>query len=471
MMKLKWFFTVLAIFVLGACSLAPKYSRPAAPVPSGWPAGTAYKGTEAPAAPAAPAAADLKWQDFYADARLRQVIETVLKNSRDIRLAALNVERARGLYGIQRAELLPSVNAAGSYARQRIAADQSFSGNASVTEQYTVSLGVAAWELDFFGRIRSLKDRALEEFFATDQARLSTQILLMSEAANAWLTLAADRENLKLARSTLEAQEASWKLIRRRYDLGMASELDLQRIQSQVDTARGEVARFMQLEALDENALNLLAGTTLPPELLPNDLAGVSPPRDFSAGLSSEMLLRRPDVLAAEHQLKAANANIGAARAAFLPRISLTTSIGSASADLGGLFKTGSGIWSFAPVVSVPVFDARTWSAYDVTKADREIMIARYEKAIQSAFRDVADALAVKGTVDLRIAAQESLVRAFSETYRLANLRYEKGIDSYLSVLDAQRSLFGAQQGLIALYRARMSNQVTLYGVLGGGVQ
>ncbi|MDD5533446.1 MAG: efflux transporter outer membrane subunit [Syntrophales bacterium] len=468
MMKLKWFFTVLAVFVLGACSLAPKYSRPAAPVPSGWPAGTAYKVTEAPAAPAA---ADLKWQDFYTDARLRQVIETVLKNSRDIRLAALNVERARGLYGIQRAELLPSVNAAGSYARQRIAADQSFSGNASVTEQYTVSLGVAAWELDFFGRIRSLKDRALEEFFATDQARLSTQILLMSEAANAWLTLAADRENLKLARSTLEAQEASWKLIRRRYDLGMASELDLQRIQSQVDTARGEVARFMQLEALDENALNLLAGTTLPPELLPNDLAGVSPPLDFSAGLSSEMLLRRPDVLAAEHQLKAANANIGAARAAFLPRISLTTSIGSASADLGGLFKTGSGIWSFAPVVSVPVFDARTWSAYDVTKADREIMIARYEKAIQSAFRDVADALAVKGTVDLRIAAQESLVRAFSETYRLANLRYEKGIDSYLSVLDAQRSLFGAQQGLIALYRARMSNQVTLYGVLGGGVQ
>ncbi|HPL62389.1 MAG TPA: efflux transporter outer membrane subunit [Syntrophales bacterium] len=468
MMKLKWFFTVLAVFVLGACSLAPKYSRPAAPVPSGWPTGTAYKVTEAPAAPAA---ADLKWQDFYTDARLRQVIETVLKNSRDIRLAALNVERARGLYGIQRAELLPSVNAAGSYARQRIAADQSSSGNASVTEQYTVSLGVAAWELDFFGRIRSLKDRALEEFFATDQARLSTQILLMSEAANAWLTLAADRENLKLARSTLEAQEASWKLIRRRYDLGMASELDLQRIQSQVDTARGEVARFMQLEALDENALNLLAGTTLPPELLPNDLAGVSPPRDFSAGLSSEMLLRRPDVLAAEHQLKAANANIGAARAAFLPRISLTTSIGSASADLGGLFKTGSGIWSFAPVAAVPIFDARTWSAYDVTKAEREIMIARYEKAIQSAFRDVADALAVKGTVDRRIEAQESLVRAFSETYRLANLRYEKGIDSYLSVLDAQRSLFGAQQGLIALYRARMSNQVTLYGVLGGGVQ
>jgi multidrug efflux system outer membrane protein len=238
-----------------------------------------------------------------------------------------------------------------------------------------------------------------------------------------------------------------------------------------VDTARGDVARYTQLTAQDENALNLLAGSPVPPELLPPDLAGVSVPREISAGLSSEVLLRRPDVLSAEHQLRAANANVGAARAAFLPRISLTTTVGTASAELSGLFKAGSGVWSFAPLIAMPIFDARTWSAYDVTKVEKEMFVAQYEKAIQAAFREVADVLAVKGTVDQRIAAQQSLVESFAETYRLSELRYDKGIDSYLSVLDAQRSLYGAQQGLISLRLARVSNQITLYSVLGGGAQ
>jgi multidrug efflux system outer membrane protein len=257
-------------------------------------------------------------------------------------------------------------------------------------------------------------------------------------------------------------------LIRKRQDVGLASELDLRRAQSQVDTARVDVARYTQLVAQDENALNLLVGSPMPQELLPADLVSVSPPKEVSPGLSSEVLLRRPDVLAAEHQLKAANANIGAARAAFFPRISLTTAIGTASADLSGLFKFGQGTWLFAPQIIMPIFDARTWSAYDVTKVEREISVAQYEKVIQTAFREVADALAVRGTVNQQIAAQQSLVDAVAETYRLSNARYTKGIDSYLSVLDAQRSLYGAQQGLIVLRLARLVNTVALYKVLGG---
>jgi multidrug efflux system outer membrane protein len=291
----------------------------------------------------------------------------------------------------------------------------------------------------------------------------------VSAAAQAYLTLAADGEALKLVTSTLETQETSYKLIRKRYDVGLSSELDLMQAQSQVDTARGDVVRYTQLVALDENALNLLVGSPLSQELLPSDLSSVNPPQEISPGLSSELLLRRPDVLAAEHQLKASNANIGAARAAFFPNISLTTSIGTTSAELSGLFKAGQGTWNFAPQIIMPIFDARTWFAYDVTKLEKEISVAQYEKAIQTAFREVADALAVRGTVNQQIAAQQSLVDAVAETYRLSQARYVKGIDSYLSVLDAQRSLYAAQQGLIVLRLARLVNTVTLYKVLGGG--
>ncbi|MFH1079230.1 MAG: efflux transporter outer membrane subunit [Pseudomonadota bacterium] len=454
-------------FGLGGCTLAPKYTRPAAPVPTDWPKGAAYQETRT--ASGAPLVTELKWREFFTDEKLQNIITTALKNNRDLRLAALNVERARALYGIQRAELLPAVNAAGSMNRQRVPADLSTTGKAMTVEQYNVNLGISSWEIDFFGRIRSLKDRALEEYLATDQARRGAQILLVSAVANAYLALAADRENLKLANSTLETQQAAYHLIRKRYDVGLASELDLRRAQSQVDIARGDVARSIQLAAQDENALNLLVGSPMLPTLMPSDLGSVSPPKEISPGASSELLLSRPDVLAAEHRLKAANANIGAARAAFFPRISLTTAIGTASAELSGLFKDGSGMWSFAPQITMPIFDARTWSAYDVTKIEREISVAQYEKAIQTAFREVADALAVQGTVNQRIVAQQSLVAAVAETYRLSDLRYTKGIDSYLSVLDAQRSLYGAQQGLIALRLAGVSNLVTVYRVLGGG--
>jgi len=458
---------VVIVFFLSGCTLAPKYERPDAPVPAQWPTGKAYHETKA--AKSAQVSTDLAWRDFITDAHLQEIIKTALQNNRDLRVAALNVERAKAMYGIGRASLLPSINAVGSWYQERIPADLSSTGSAYTADQYSVNLGMTSWEIDFFGRIRSLKDKALEEYLATDQALRSSQILLVSTVAQGYLALAADQEALQLVSKTLEAQEASYKLIRKRYDVGMISELDLRRAQSQVDTARGDVARYTQLVAQDENGLNLLAASPIPRELLPSALAGLSPPREISAGLSSELLLRRPDVLAAEHQLKAANANIGAARAAFFPRIILTGAAGTASADLSGLFKAGSGAWSFTPQIVMPIFDARTWFAYDVTKIDKKISVAQYEKSIQAAFRDVADALAEKGMVNKRIEAQQSLVDALAITYRLSELRYTKGIDSYLSVLDAQRSLYSAQQGLIMLRLASINNLVTLYKTLGGG--
>jgi len=445
--------------------MAPEYTRPAAPVPADWPRGPAYK--EIKSTPETPAAADLKWREFFADERMQRVIETALKNNRDLRVAALNVDRARGLYRIQRAELLPRAETKLIATKQRVRL--SSQPGLVTLEEYGVNLGVSAWEIDFFGRIRSLSQRALEEYFATEQARRSAQILLISEVANAYLTLAADRENLKLAHSTLETQQAAYNLIKRRFEVGLAPELDLRQVQTRVDSARVDVARYTELAAKDENALNLLAGSPVAAGLLPQELSVVKPLSDVSPGTTSEVLLRRPDILQAEHVLKGANANIGAARAAFFPRISLTTAIGTASGDLSGLFKSGSYVWNYAPQIILPIFDARTWAGLTVSKVDREIAVAQYEKTIQGAFREVADTLARRGTLEDQMEAQQSLLDATAKTYRLSNARYEKGIDIYLNVLDAQRSLYSAQQGLIAVRLAKLANQVRLYAVLGGG--
>ena len=456
----------LAIF-FGGCSLAPKYTQPQAPIPSEWPQGEAYKDTRAMSG--APTVPELSRQEFFADEKLQKVIEMALSNNRDLRLAALNVERARALYGIQRAELFPAVNAVGAWGKQRRSTDLISPGDPRTIEQYSVDLGIAAWEIDFFGRIRSLKDRALEEYLSTEQARRSAQIALVSEVVRVYMTLAADRGNLKLARSTLETQHAAYSLIKRRYEIGLANELDLRQAQTRVDAARRDEARFTQLAAQAQNALNLLAASPVPENLLPADLRSVTPPKEISPGLSSEVLMNRPDIVAAEHRLKGAYAFIGAARAALFPRISLTTSVGTASDELSGLFSSDSGTWNFAPQIVLPIFDARTWAALRVSKADREIILTQYEKAIQTAFREVADALAVQGTINQQVSAQQSLVNAVAETYRLSNKRYTMGIDSYLGVLDAQRSLYAAQRVLIALHLARLGNQVRLYAVLGGG--
>ena len=457
-----------ALLVLTGCaSMAPTYTRPEAPVPDVWPEGAAYVETDSAAG--TQTAQELRWQDFFTDTKLQQIIEMALKKSRDLRLAALNVEMARALYGIQRSELFPIVNAEASVSKQKIPANVMGFPESLTIERYDVNLGISSWEIDFFGRIRSLKDAALQEYFATEQARRSAQISLVAEVANIYLTLAADLELLKLAQETLKNQEESCNLIQRRYEVGVSSELDLSQAQTRVEAARVDIARYTGIVAEDKNALALLVGSPVPEGLLPTELSSVTAPEDISPGLPSEVLLNRPDILAAEHTLKAANANVGAARAAFFPRISLTGMIGTASGELSGLFASGSETWSFSPELIMPIFDARTWSAYDASKVDREIVLTQYEKAIQTAFREVADALAQRGTLGDEMAAQQSLVEASAENYRLSDVRYKSGIDSYLSVLDAQRSLYGAEQGLIAIRLSHLTNLITLYKVLGGG--
>jgi outer membrane protein, multidrug efflux system len=455
------------LIFLGGCTLAPKYRQPKAPIPGEWPQNKDIKKIEN--LPEVTSIPELKWKDFYTDEQLQKVIEIALNNNLDLRLAALNIERARGMYGIQRAELLPTVNAIGSGGKQHIPADLSSSGKSKTTEQYSVNLGINSWEIDFFGRIRSMKKKALEEYLATEEAHNSAQILLVSEVARIFLALAMDRENLELARSTFETQQSIFDIVQKQFKVGIANELDLFRTQTQVEIARGDIARFTQLVAQDQNALNLLAGSPLPENLLTENLSEVTPLKDITPGLPSEVLLNRPDIVQAEHQLKATYAFIGVARSAFFPNISLTTAVGTASADLSGLFKSGSGVWNFSPQVVMPIFDARTWAAFHVSKVDKEIALTQYEKAIQTAFREVADTLVMQSTVVEQLSAQESLVNALSKTYSLSMERYNKGVDSYLSVLDAQRSLYGAQQQLIALRLIKLANQVRLYAVLGGG--
>jgi multidrug efflux system outer membrane protein len=467
MNKRKIFLLIGMILSLNGCTMIPKYTRPNTPIPDHWPTGAAY--SQIRSAASALDVMQLQWQKFFTDSRLQKIIETALHNNRDLRIAALNVERARALYGIRRAELLPVVNAEAGYSKQRYSSDFVAPGASKTIKQYSVDLGIATWEIDFFGRIRSLEKQALEEYLATEEARSSAQILLVSSVANAYLALAADRENLALAQSTLQNQSSAYNLVQRQYTLEIANELDLNRAKTPVEIARRDIALYTQLVAQDQNALNLLVGSSVPEDLLPADLASVSPTKDISIGLSSEVLLRRPDIMAAEHQLKGAYANIGAARAAFFPSISLTTAIGSASSAFSGLFSAGRGTWIYSPQVVMPIFDMQTWAAYRVSEAERKIALANYEKTIQTAFKEVADVLAVQGTVDQQITAQQSMVDAEQKVYHLSSKRYSNGIDSYLSVLDAQRSLYRAQQELIYLRLAKLANEVKTYAALGGG--
>lgn len=459
-----------ALLCLAGCaSMAPHYERPAAPVPVAWPSGPAYK--DVAGKPADKMVADIPRQEFFVNPQLRKLIALSLDNNRDLRVAALNIERSRAQYQIQRSDLFPKVDANASGTFQRIAEDFSGLGIPLNIHQYNVGLGISSYELDLFGRVRSLKDQALEQFLATEQARRSVQISLVAEVAANYLTLAADRERLKLAKDTLTSQQTSYQLIRSRYESGISSALDLHQAQTSVDSARVDIARYITFVAQDENALNLVVGSPVPSDLLPVALSEtLTALKDPKPGLPSDVLLSRPDILQAENLLKGANANIGAARAAFFPRITLVSSIGLGSDDLGGLFKGGSFVWKFAPQISLPIFDAGSNRAnLKVAEVDRDIAVAQYEKAIQTAFREVVDALAQRGTIDEQVAAQQSLADSTAESYRLSQARYGKGVDSYLSVLDSQRSLYSAQQNLISARLSRQANLVTLYKVLGGG--
>ena len=455
----------MSIFLCG-CPKPTQYARPNLPVPQNWPGNTA-----GPAGGDAVTPSETDWKEFFLNEQLQSVIQLALENNRDLRMAAFNIEKAQAMYRIQHAELYPKVTASANGEYYRLPADMAGADEAEIVAQHTVGLGIASWELDFFGRIKSLKSAALEQYFATGQARAATQISLVGSVAGAYLALAGDREILRLAEATVNTQQAYYELICQTRDIGIASDLEVSQARIQVEAARVDIARYSGYIAEDENALNLLVGAPVPAGLLPKGLDALPGMKEIAAGVSSEVLLRRPDILMAEHQLKAYNANIGAARANYFPRISLTTgALGFISTDLADLFKYSSRTWAFAPSIVLPLFDSGTRDAsYKAAQADRDIAVAMYEKSIQSAFREVSDALSLRTTLVDQQNAQESLVKALEETYRLSEARYKGGIDSYLSVLVAQRALYVAQQELVGTQLARLSNQVVLYKVLGGG--
>lgn len=443
----------LAAGVLAGCSMMPAYERPPAPVAGDWPAPASVTGT---------AAADLPWQQFFGDQRLRHLVAIALRDNRDLRIAVLNIEQARAQYDIRRADRLPTVGATASGSRAP-------AGEGRQTT-YSAGLGFSAWEVDFFGRVASLSAAALAQYLATEEGRKAAQVSLVASVANTWLSLLADDELLELTRQTLATREESLRLVRLRFEHGVTSELDVRQAQSLAEGARVAQAQLTRQRALDLDALALLLGQAVPPELVAGGGTAALQLPDVPAGTPSEVLARRPDVRQAEQQLIAANANIGAARAAFFPRISLTAGLGTASTELSGLFKGGGWGFTAAPQLLQPIFDAgRNRAGLAAATVSRDIAVAQYERAIQVAFREVSDALAGRATFGEQLRAQGQVAEAESVRYRLSELRYRNGVASYLDLLDAQRSLFTAQQALVQTRLQQLQSQVLLYRALGGG--
>jgi outer membrane protein, multidrug efflux system len=440
-------------------SFVPAYVRPAAPVAA------SYAPELSPAgAPGATAAADIEWQRFFSDARLKALIEIALTNNRDLRVAVLNIEQARASYQVKRADELPSVGAGLSAQRQA-------GSTGGLVNTYAVGLQITSYELDFFGRVRSLSQAALAQYLATEEARKTAQIALIASVATTHVSLLADDELLRVTRDALATREDSFKLTKLKFDNGASSELDLRQAEQLLEGARATLAQTQRQRSLDENALVLLLGQPLPADLpAAQPLAAQPGIGDLPAGLPSELLTRRPDVRQAEQLLLAANANIGAARAAFFPRISLTANAGTASTELSGLFKSGSYALTGTATLLQPIFDAgRNQANLEVAKVNKEIAIAQYEKAIQTAFREVSDSLAGRATLGEQLRAQTAQTNAAQVSFTLADLRYRNGASSYLDVLDAQRALFTAQQATVQVQALQVQNLVTLYKVLGGG--
>ena len=485
--------SALALLALAGCtSLAPDYARPMLPVPA------TLNGTNGPNGPEGtaltPETGPMGWQEFLQEPRLRELVALALQNNRDLRVAVLAIEKARAQYGVEQSNRFPAVGATAAGNRTRTADDLNTSGRSPTSSQYSAQLGFSSYEIDFFGRVKNLNEAALQEFLRTTENRRSVQLSLVAEVANAWLTLDADGRRLQLAQDTLRSRQKSYELTERSHALGAASGLTLAQAQTTVDTARADVAAFTSQVARDRNALALLAGAPVPAALLPdgaNPGATASPARAASASASvapapslatpaatllavpgdlpSSVLLNRPDVRAAEYTLRGAYASIGAARAAFFPSITLTASAGTASNALSGLFDGGNGTWSFAPQIRLPIFDAgRNRANLQIAETARDTALAQYDKAVQTAFREVADALAERATLAERLQAQQSLQAATLKALQLSEARYRLGADSYLPVLDAQRALYSAQQTLIGLALAEQANRITLYKVLGG---
>jgi len=449
--------------ILSACSMAPTYERPAAPVSGEFPA----QGKTT-----ARRAADIGWREFFKDARLQALISAGLEHNRDLRVAVLRIEEARALYGVARADRLPTINATGSGSRAKTPADLSSTGAILHSSSYNVGVTLAAFELDLFGRVKSLSDSALATYLATEEAQRAAVLSLVSEIAKAYLAERAYAEQLDLAQRTQASREQSYQLAKMRYEVGASSKLDLVQYDSLLQSAKVSVLTLQRQRAQAENALVVLVGkpidSKLPP---PQPLSAQGLITDIPAGLPSELLANRPDLLQAEQTLQAANANIGAARAAFFPRIALTASRGTASSELSGLFNAGSGAWSFAPSITLPIFDfGRNLNNLDLTHARKNIAVAQYEKAVQVAFREVADALIARGLLDQQVEAQAAVTKAETERAKLSQARYDSGIANSLDLLDAQRQQFAAEQSLVQTRLLRLTNAIDLYRSLGGGL-
>lgn len=492
---------LLGASALAGCNLAPKYVRPEGAVPAALPQGGVYPA----AATDAPDVSKIGWQTFFTDDRLRKTIALGLENNRDLRVAAANVLQARAQYRIQRADLVPSttVSGSGTYTNNIFGGAPAGAGagagsgagagagagtgggvgagaggaavgsNSSNLEFYSVNAGFSAFELDLFGRVRNLNRAALEQYFASEEAQRAARISLIAEIATAWATLGSDQDQLRISQETLKAFEQSLELTRAQFRIGVASELEARQAETSYQSARNDIAVLKTRVAQDKNALDLLVGTPVTADLLPQGLGnGDAALQVLPAGLSSEVLLRRPDVLQAEHQLIAQNANIGAARAALFPRISLTATLGTISTALSGLFAGGSFTYTGAPSVSLPLFDGgRLRGNVDYARASQQAAVSTYEKTVQTAFREVADALAQRGTIDEQIAAQTARVGAANVALRISDARYRAGVESFLNTLDSQRSAYAAQQQLVTTRLTRISNLVELYRSLGGGLE
>ncbi|CAE6739782.1 Outer membrane protein OprM [Paraburkholderia nemoris] len=480
-LKLSACMVAFAVAMLTGCTLDPHYERPAAPVAVAYPKGEAYESTSAAAASTAasgtasgaatpattttapPLAADMAWRSFFRDERLQRLIQIALDNNRDLRVAALNVAEYEAQYRITRAALAPSISASGSLTRERTSGVTSSSSD--------VSVGTTSWEIDFFGRLRSLERQALENYLATDASRQSTQISLIATVATDYLTLLSDERLLQITEDTVKADQSTYDVTKRIQQLGNSSMLDVQQAQNSLASAKASLASYRRAVAQDRNNLVAVLGAPIPDDLPPaREFDDETMFADIGAGVPSLLLTRRPDIVQAEHALKAANANIGAARAAFFPKIELTASAGTSSSTLSSLFKAGTGAWAFAPSVSVPIFDyGSNKASLDVAKIEKQIEVADYESAIQTAFKEVSNALTARATYVDQVEADRDYVTSAQRYYTLAQARYKAGTDSFLTFLDAQRTLYTAQQQLASDSLSRQANLVTLYKVLGGG--
>ena len=477
----KYLMVSVACISLGACSFVPVMQELGLPTPSSYPRGEAYD--PALSAQAEKSLADVAWNNFYRDETLKELISIGLENNNNLKTAALRISEARALYGIERSGLVPDVSADGAYTRQKVNASSSglqgagasggSSGRSVIYDNYSVGLGFTAYELDFFGRVRSLNEAALNDYLSTVAALETVRITLISDIAAAYTSLRANQSLLKLSQETTETRQESYDLIAKRAEEGISSDLELAQAETLLLQAQVDLYQYLNAIAQDKNALRLLLGTpeTMPDMELAQDytLENIAV-LDLPAGLPSDLLIRRPDVLAAEYQLYSANADIGAARAAFLPRISLTTTGGYSSSEFDNLFDSASQVWRFSPQITLPIFTGgRLKNNLDLAEVRKDIAVVAYEDAIETAFREVADALSAVSTSDERVQAQQNLVDAASKRTGLSNMRYDAGIENYLAVLDSKRELYLAQQNLILQNAAEINAKIALYRSLGGG--